>query len=71
MKIKNFNQFIKESKISIDCQEDWSDIIRDTPELSNLISSGKIELQDNKIHFDGGDEETVDVLNTYLGVEKK
>lgn len=67
--IKNFKQFILESKITINCEEDWSDVIRDTPQLSNLISSRKIELKDNKIHFDGDDKDTVEVLNTYLGID--
>jgi hypothetical protein len=67
--IKKFFEFIGESKSSVDCKEDWSDIIHDTPQLSNLISSRKIELKDNKIHFDGDDRDTVEILNTYLGID--
>lgn len=66
--IKKFLEFISESKISVDCEENWSEIIKDTPELSNLISSRKIELIDNKIFFDGDDLDTIEILNTYLGI---
>lgn len=68
MIIKKFKNFIYESRISIDCDNTWSQIIRDTPELSNLISSRKIELIDNKIFFDKEDSNTVEILNTYLGI---
>lgn len=67
--IKKFLDFISESKISVNCEENWSQIISDTPELSNLISSRKIELIDNKIFFDKEDLNTIEILNTYLGID--
>jgi hypothetical protein len=68
MNIKKFNEFIKES-ILLDMKSEWSQVIRDTPELSNLVSDRKIILKDNKISFDENDESTVEILKTYLGID--
>ncbi len=67
MNIKKFNQFISES-VSLDMNPDWSQMIKDTPELSNLVSKRKLELKGGKINFDRNDQNTVEILQTYLGI---
>ena len=67
MKIKKFNQFINESS-SIEMKDEWSSLIRETPELSNLISNRKIELKDGKLFYDESDEDTTEILKSYLGI---
>lgn len=71
MDIKKFNEFLEElnESTSLEMESDWYPIIKETPELSSLISKRKIEIKDNKIFFDGGDEETIDTLKTYLGID--
>ncbi len=67
--IKNFTKFINESKSSVSIDDEISRIIRNTPEISNLVSNRKIEIKDNKIFFDENDTQTIDLLKTHLGVE--
>mgnify|MGYP001205291522 CR=1 FL=1 len=67
--IKKFNEFITESlSSSIDIDNEMSRIIKDTPEISNLVSDKKIEIKDNKIFFDITDINTVDLLKIHLGI---
>jgi hypothetical protein len=64
--IKKFFEFISES---VSMKPEWSEIIRNTPELSNLVSKRKIELKENELIFDIDDTETTEILNIYLGIE--
>jgi hypothetical protein len=68
MVIKKFNDFLNES-ISLDMKSEWSQIINDTPELSNLIGNEKIEIRDGKLNFDMNDINTIETLRTYLGID--
>ncbi len=67
--IKKFNEFITESlSSSVSIDTEMSRIIKDTPEISNLVSDKKIEIKDNKIFFDITDINTVDLLKIHLGI---
>ena len=70
MKIKKFNTFLKESlDSSVDIDQESSKIIKETPELTNLISKRKIEIKNGKLNYNASDIETVDLLKTYLNLD--
>lgn len=67
--IKKFYQFNESKSSSVNIDEETSRIIRNTPEISNLVSSNDIEIRDNKIFYDESNSEVIELIKIHLGID--
>ena len=72
MKLKKFEQFIKESHSkSVHISEDEMNLFSQEPALQELITKNKITLKNGEVLFDENDEETKQLLDQYLEIPGK
>lgn len=72
MKVKRYNEFIKESHSkSIHVSEDEMNLFSSESSLQKLITDRKITLKNGEVLFDENDMETKEILDQYLEMPGK
>ena len=72
MKVKRYNEFIKEShNKSIHISEDEMNLFSSESSLQKLIIDNKITLKNGEVLFDENDMETKEILDQYLEIPGK
>jgi len=72
MKVKRYNEFIKESHSkSVHISEEEMNLFSQEAALQELITKNKITLKNCEVLFDENDEETKQLLDQYLEMPGK
>jgi hypothetical protein len=72
MKVKRYNEFIKESHSkSVHISEEEMNLFSQEAALQELITKNKITLKNGEVLFDENDEETKQLLDQYLEIPGK